>query len=263
MRTPTKRTGASITAEPGADSIDRLTGSFTPRRNASPTPHTYLVAAENSISIKIGYAGNPKSRLADLQIGQPFQLTLLHVWQGDYERELHHRFAPQRVRGEWFDLTPLGDPVAVIQAAIDEIRASAEVEQQAPAAPEKRTPPALSVDLTWILEVARVAGDNDPSPDDFGVPLAAVERHRAVLFDQDVYGGACARAAALAHTLGRLCWLERSNMTVAVAVCVGYLQAAGRTVKPGPDEISGLVDELLREECTAKSVAALLRSWPS
>jgi hypothetical protein len=121
----------------------------------------------------------------------------------------------------------------------------------------------LAVDLTWILEVVRLAGDNDPSPDDFGVPLAAVERHQAVLFDQDVYSGVYARAAALAHTLGRLRWLERSNMTVAVAVTVGYLQAAGQTVKPGPDEIGGLVDELRREECTAHSLAALLRSWPS
>ncbi|MGW9211276.1 fic family toxin-antitoxin system, toxin component [Embleya sp. NPDC055664] len=121
----------------------------------------------------------------------------------------------------------------------------------------------LAVDLTWILEIARLAGEQDPSPDDFGVPLAAVERHKAVLFDRDVYDGVHARAAALAHTLGRLNWLERSNMTVAVAVAVAYLQASGRPVKPGPEGITRLVDELRREDCSAHSVAALLRSWPA
>jgi hypothetical protein len=121
----------------------------------------------------------------------------------------------------------------------------------------------LAIDLSWILEVARLAGQDDPAPEDFGVPVAAVERHRAVLFDQDVYAGDFARAAALGHTLGRLRWLERSHMTVAVAVTVGYLQAAGRPVKPGPEDMRALVDELRREECTAASVAAVLRGWPA
>ncbi|MFF7250302.1 fic family toxin-antitoxin system, toxin component [Embleya sp. NPDC008237] len=93
------------------------------------------------------------------------------------------------------------------------------------------------------------------------MPPAAVERHKAVLFDRDVYDGVHARAAALAHTLGRLNRLERSNMTVAVAVA--YLQASGRPVKPGPEGVTRLVDELRREDCGAQSVAALLRSWPA
>jgi len=120
----------------------------------------------------------------------------------------------------------------------------------------------LAVDLAWILEVAHRAGEQDPAPDDFGVPLSAVERHKAVLMEHDVYEGSVARAAALAHTLGRLRWLERSNMTVAVASAVAYLRAAGRDVKPGREEAGALVDELRREECTAASVAALLRDWP-
>ncbi|MGW0629247.1 fic family toxin-antitoxin system, toxin component [Streptomyces sp. NPDC002758] len=119
----------------------------------------------------------------------------------------------------------------------------------------------LAIDLGWIIEVARQAGADDPAPEDFGVPLSAVERHKAQLFEQDVYHGTFARAAALAHTLGRLRWLERSNMTVAVAVTLAYLEAVGRPVKVGRDEIGALVDELRKDECTAQSVAALLRSW--
>jgi hypothetical protein len=121
----------------------------------------------------------------------------------------------------------------------------------------------LVIDLSWILEVARRAGEDDPAPEDFGVPLAAVERHKAVLFERDVYDGSVPRAAALAHTLGCLTWLERSNMTVAVAVTVAYLQASGRAVKPGRDEVGALVAELRRDGCTAQSVAAVLRSWPA
>ncbi|MFF7211743.1 fic family toxin-antitoxin system, toxin component [Streptomyces sp. NPDC008238] len=121
----------------------------------------------------------------------------------------------------------------------------------------------LAVDLSWILSVAAQAGEDDPAPDDFGVPLSAVERHKAQLFERDVYDGPVARAAALAHSLGRLRWLERSNMTVAVAVTVAYLQAAGRQVKPTWDEVRALVDELRDEACTVQSIAAVLRAWPA
>lgn len=120
----------------------------------------------------------------------------------------------------------------------------------------------LAVDLAWLLEVSRLAGAGDPAPEDFGVPMAAVARHQALLLDQEVYPGTVTRAAALAHTLGRLRWLEHSNMTVAVAVTVAYLQAAGRAVKPGPEEIGALVDELRDEDCTAARVADILRAWP-
>jgi len=79
------------------------------------------------------------------------------------------------------------------------------------------------VDLAWSLEVAHRAGHDDSAPDDYGVPVAAVERHRAVIARQDVYHGRYARAAAPAHTLGRLRRLEHSNLRVTVAVAHGYL----------------------------------------
>ncbi|WP_049565325.1 hypothetical protein [Streptomyces sp. SBT349] len=119
----------------------------------------------------------------------------------------------------------------------------------------------LHIDLTWILEVARRAGQDDPAPDDYGVPVAAVERHQAVLAGQDIYHGAYARAAALAHTLGRLQWLERSNLRVAVAVAHGYLTATGIDAKLTQNGVTALATELKRPESTAASVAAILRSW--
>ncbi|MER7739544.1 fic family toxin-antitoxin system, toxin component [Streptomyces sp. NPDC096538] len=121
----------------------------------------------------------------------------------------------------------------------------------------------LNIDVPWILQVAEAAGVNDPAPDDYGVPVSAVARHRAVLFERSVYDGPYAKAAALVHTLGRCCWLERSNMAVAAATGVMYLEAAGITVKPTRENAVALKDLLLDSACTAGKIAALLRTWPT
>ena len=73
----------------------------------------------------------------------------------------------------------------------------------------------LHIDVPWILQVTEIAGANDPAPYDYGVPVSAVARHRAELFEQPVYDSPYAKAAALVHTLGRCRWLERSNLAVA------------------------------------------------
>lgn len=119
----------------------------------------------------------------------------------------------------------------------------------------------LHVDLSWILEVTQRAGRHDPAPDDFGVPIAAVERHRAELLEQPVYGGPFARAAALVHTLGRCRWLEQSNLTVACAVAVMYLNASGIPVDPDRDQLTALAHELYDPRCTATRIAEQLRTW--
>ncbi|MCX4546199.1 fic family toxin-antitoxin system, toxin component [Streptomyces sp. NBC_01565] len=121
----------------------------------------------------------------------------------------------------------------------------------------------LHIDVAWILRVAEAAGAGDPAPDDYGVPLSAVARHRAELFEQPLYDGPYAKAAALVHTLGRCRWLERSNMAVAAATGVMYLEAAGIPVKPTRDDAIALKDLLLNPACTAAEISALLRSWPA
>ncbi|MET7597779.1 MULTISPECIES: fic family toxin-antitoxin system, toxin component [unclassified Streptomyces] len=121
----------------------------------------------------------------------------------------------------------------------------------------------LHIDVPWILQVTEVAGASDPAPDDYGVPVAAIARHRAELLEQPVYHGPYAKAGALVHTLGRCRWLERSNMAVAAASGVMYLQAAGISVKPGHQDAVALKDLLLDPACTAGKIAALLRTWPT
>ncbi|WP_460072803.1 fic family toxin-antitoxin system, toxin component [Streptomyces sp. YKOK-I1] len=119
----------------------------------------------------------------------------------------------------------------------------------------------LNIDVPWILRVAEAAGANDPAPDDYGVPIAAVARHRAELLEQPVYDGPYAKAAALVHTLGRCRWLERSNLAVAAATGVMYLEAAGITVKPTREDAIALKDLLVDPACTAGKIAVLLRTW--
>ncbi|MEU2165483.1 MULTISPECIES: fic family toxin-antitoxin system, toxin component [Streptomyces] len=121
----------------------------------------------------------------------------------------------------------------------------------------------LRIDVPWILQVTEAAGAGDPAPEDYGVPVAAVARHRAELFEHPVYGGPYARAAALVHTLGRCRWLERSNLAVAAATGVMYLEASGITVKPTRHDATALKDLLLDPACTAKKIAALLQTWPT
>jgi hypothetical protein len=120
----------------------------------------------------------------------------------------------------------------------------------------------LHIDVPWILQVAELAGAGDPAPDDYGVPVAAVACHRAELLETPVYDGPYARAAALVHILGRCRWLERSNMAVAAATGVMYLEASGIPVKPSREDAVALRDLLRDPTCSATRIAALLWAWP-
>ncbi|NNN38100.1 fic family toxin-antitoxin system, toxin component [Streptomyces sp. S3(2020)] len=121
----------------------------------------------------------------------------------------------------------------------------------------------LHIDVPWILQVAEIAGAHDPAPDDYGIPVAAVAAHKAELLDQPVYDGPYARAAALIHVLGRCRWLERSNMAVAAATGVMYLEASGIPVKPTRSDAIALRDLLRDPTCTTSGIATLLRTWPT
>ncbi|MFI9116968.1 fic family toxin-antitoxin system, toxin component [Streptomyces venezuelae] len=119
----------------------------------------------------------------------------------------------------------------------------------------------LHIDVPWILQLAELAGADDPAPEDYGVPVAAVACHRAELLDHPVYDGPYARAAALVHVLGRCRWLDRSNLAVAAATGVMYLEASGIRVKPTRDDAIALRDLLRDPMCSATAIAALLHTW--
>jgi predicted GIY-YIG superfamily endonuclease len=72
------------------------------------TAGVYLIRGENAL-IKIGCSSNVERRAALFQTGSPEALTIVHVIETEQykqvERALHHRFAAQRRRGEWFELS--------------------------------------------------------------------------------------------------------------------------------------------------------------
>jgi hypothetical protein len=118
-----------LSPERQSAALERVTRERARREHAAArkpkTPSTYLISAEGSPLVKIGFTtGKPKARMGDLQTGVPMKLSLLWCTEGDYEDDLHARFAEYRVIGEWFDLTPLGDPVEVVSAAAEELQAA-------------------------------------------------------------------------------------------------------------------------------------------
>lgn len=119
----------------------------------------------------------------------------------------------------------------------------------------------LHIGESWILEAAERAGQRDPAADDYGVPIAAVTRHRGELLDTPVYGGPYTRAAALVHTLGRCRWLECPNLTVACAVAVMYLKAGNVPVNPTREQLTALAHELNSPRSTAAGIASMFRIW--
>ena len=75
---------------------------------------------------------------------------------------------------------------------------------------------------------------------------------------RELFRGLCRQAA-----LGRCRWLERSNLAVAAATGVMYLEASGVSVKPSRQDAIALRDLLMDPACTASRIAAVLRTWPS
>lgn len=85
----------------------------------------YFIQDSGTLNIKIGYtATSAGCRLSQLQTGCAAPLALLGVIQGEPidERNLHVRFAQDRVGGEWFKPS-----TAILQLIIGAARSGAEV----------------------------------------------------------------------------------------------------------------------------------------
>lgn len=68
----------------------------------------YYIACTATQRLKIGYTqGEPEVRLKQLQTGSAANLRLICCHEGslDDERRIHSRFAEQRMRGEWFEMS--------------------------------------------------------------------------------------------------------------------------------------------------------------
>jgi excisionase family DNA binding protein len=67
----------------------------------------YFIGAKEG-PIKIGRALFPEQRLKEIQLGYPYELTILATTPGaaGVERAYHLRFAEHRLNGEWFTRCP-------------------------------------------------------------------------------------------------------------------------------------------------------------
>jgi hypothetical protein len=67
--------------------------------------YVYFLEAPEVNRIKIGCAGDPESRAAQISTACPVDVSLLGYIEGDFAREaeLHQIFAHLRKRGEWFE----------------------------------------------------------------------------------------------------------------------------------------------------------------
>ncbi len=88
-------------------------------KRTQPTGPGYLYLIEGKPGeYKIGLSAVPQQRISVLGVQLPFSIEVIHLIETDNmlaaERQLHERFAAQRINGEWFALTD--SDVAYIQS---------------------------------------------------------------------------------------------------------------------------------------------------
>jgi len=70
--------------------------------------YVYLIRNEESGNYKLGVSKHPEKRLKALQTGNDEELTLIERFPSKFptkvETALHNKYAPNRKRGEWFNL---------------------------------------------------------------------------------------------------------------------------------------------------------------
>lgn len=74
------------------------------RRVCRKEQPSYIMYDETNGSYKLGVSNNPIYRERTLQSDKPY-VVLLHRFKANHEDELHKKYAEQRLRGEWFNLT--------------------------------------------------------------------------------------------------------------------------------------------------------------
>ncbi|MEV5204173.1 GIY-YIG nuclease family protein [Streptomyces sp. NPDC053720] len=134
----------------------------------------YVVGAEGLASVKIGTSSNPELRLTRMQTGLPLKLSLLATFPGGraLEKALHGHFGEYRRRGEWFDLTSFGDPVAAVRRAVSALL------------PWNAEPVVVRVDLDpWGREIVTRRYTRSANEDDHGWYSAGT-----LLYVQEVRG---------------------------------------------------------------------------
>ena len=69
---------------------------------------TYFILCKEANAIKIGMAADVSTRLASLQVGNPFELRIVLILPVNIETKMHKQFNSLRLRYEWFSF---GQPI--------------------------------------------------------------------------------------------------------------------------------------------------------
>jgi hypothetical protein len=84
----------------------------------------YVVRAEGTNAVKVGFSKDVKARVAALQTASPFLLVLLGYYIGfeeSHERAVHALMPSRRARGEWFTFGHDEDPCDVVETLLSEV----------------------------------------------------------------------------------------------------------------------------------------------
>lgn len=79
------------------------------RTTGNYKPCVYIVGSPDYNFVKIGTTQNPADRFEEFQTASPFELyvyAIIPISRGrvSLEKRLHKRYAPYRLRGEWFKI---------------------------------------------------------------------------------------------------------------------------------------------------------------
>ncbi|MEU7298441.1 GIY-YIG nuclease family protein [Streptomyces exfoliatus] len=115
------------------------------------------MGAEGLDAFKIGTTTDAGKRLGSLQTGLPLTLSVLWTCEGgrDLGRALHEEFRTYRQRGEWFDLTRLGDAVPVVHEAVCKHAPALRLPVPPPYAAPVDVAQVVVPVLKWCVEIER------------------------------------------------------------------------------------------------------------
>ncbi|MGW1047485.1 toxin Doc, partial [Streptomyces sp. NPDC002547] len=122
-------------------------------------------------------------------------------------------------------------------------------------------PPAIHIDVRWLLQQHEAALPEQPHISDFSALVAAVARHRVEPPRLGVEPDASWRAAALLHTLLLLRPLPSLNVRYACAVTIAYMHASGEGFHSPYGDLVELCKDLMAGKADVFGAADMIRSW--
>ncbi|MEU4039383.1 toxin Doc [Streptomyces collinus] len=122
-------------------------------------------------------------------------------------------------------------------------------------------PPALHIDVPWLLQRHEEVLPDQPTVDDFSALVAAVARHRVDPPRLGADSDPAWRAAALLHTLAVLKPLPAANARFACATAVAYMFVSGAGIDPPYGALVDLARDLISGKTDVYGAADRLRAW--